>query len=80
MQRLAWPSQRMQCVSRAGPEPDLRAFQAVTNTEQHVFVADFETIKIDLAMPAMLFGPHDLDAAHDAPARLVAVVGNAVSP
>ena len=55
------------------PKPDLRAAQAVAILDQHVFGRDFQAVEFELAMAAVLLRPHDRDAAHDAPARLVLV-------
>src|SRR5580692_380638 len=68
-QRFDQPSQRMQWVSRAGPH--LHHFQAVAETAEHVVVVHFEAVEFELAMAAVLFRAHDLDAADDAPAGLV---------
>ena len=70
----------MQCVSRAGPSLICVHFEPVADAEQHVLVGDFEAVEFELAMPAMLFRPHDLDAAHDAPAGLVAVIEKGGEP
>jgi hypothetical protein len=63
----------MQCVSRAGPQPDLRDLEAVAHVHQPRIVGNLQSVEFDLAVAAMLLGPHDRDAAHDAPAGLVAI-------
>ena len=62
----------MQWVSRAGPSLICVTLQAVADVHQHVLVGDLEAVELELAMAAVLLRPHDLDAPHDAPARLVA--------
>jgi len=52
---------------------DLGRLEAVPDFHEHVFVPDFEPLELDLAVPAVLFRPHDGNRAHDAPARLVGV-------
>ena len=54
-------------------EPDLSDAQAIADLHQHVLVRDFETFEQKLAVAAMLFRPHDGNAAEDLPAGLVAV-------
>src|SRR6185437_299242 len=79
--RQAEPAHAVRQPRRA--EPDLRHLQAVADAEQHVVVVDFEAVELQLAMPAVLFGAHDGDAAHHARARLVAVIkkrGEAAPP
>src|SRR5271168_2519234 len=55
-------------------KPDLGDFLTVADTKEHVVVGDFEAVEFKLAMAAVLFRPHDLDAPHDAPARLILVI------
>ena len=55
------------------PEPDLAQFETVALAHQHVFRRHFEAVEFQFAMAAMLFRPHDLDAALDAPAGLILV-------
>ena len=64
----------MQCVSRAGPSRICVDAQAVAFVHQHVLGRDFQTVEFELAMAAVLLRPHDRDAPHDAPARLVLVI------
>ena len=64
----------MQWVSRAGPSLDLRAFEAVADAKEHVFVGDFEAVEFQFAVPAVLLRAHDFDATGDAPAGLIAVI------
>ena len=54
-------------------EPDLRQLQPLPFPEQHVSGRDLEPVERELAVPAMFFRPHDRNAPHDAPARLVPV-------
>src|SRR5277367_3220645 len=68
----------MQCVSRA--EPDLRDLEPVADAEQDIVVGDFEAVEFELAMAAVLFRTHDADAAHDAPARLIAMIKKRSQP
>ena len=55
-------------------EPHLGDAQPVADVEQHVLVLDLEPIELEFAMAAMLLRAQDADAAHDPPARLVAVI------
>ena len=54
-------------------KPDLDDLEAVAEAAEHVVVGDFEAVEFELAMAAVLLRAHDLDAAHDAPARLILV-------
>jgi hypothetical protein len=49
------------------PEADLRQLEAVADLHQPVLVGDLHVLEHELAMAAMFFGPHDRDAAQDAP-------------
>src|SRR3982751_2769882 len=51
----------------------LCVLQTITDIHQPVLVGNFEPVELELAMSAVLFGTHDWNAPHDAPARLVAV-------
>ena len=57
-----------------GAEADLCRLEPVTDIHQPVGIVDLEPVIEDLAMPTMLFRPHDPDPSLDAPARLVLVV------
>ena len=61
-------------------EPDLGDLQSVADAEQYVVVGDFEAVEFKLAMPAVLLRTHDGDAAHDAPARLIAMIEEGGEP
>ncbi len=61
-------------------EPDLGDLEPVADAEQHIVVGDFEAVEFKLAMAAVLLRAHDADAAHDAPARLVAVIEKSGEP
>ena len=63
----------MQCVSRAGPSRICVTLRPSPTPSRHVLVGDLEAVELELAVPAVLLGPHDRDPAHDAPAGLVAV-------
>ncbi len=43
--RLASPSQRMQCVSRAMPRRICTAFMPLAHSHQAVFVGDFKAVE-----------------------------------
>ena len=75
---LPEPAHAMRQPRRA--KPDLRAFEAVADTEQDIFVSDLKAVEFEFAMPAMFLRPHDVDAADDAPARLVAVIEKGGEP
>src|SRR5262249_32605820 len=66
------PAHAMRQSRRA--EPDLCHFQSVADAERHVLIGNFQAVEFELAMAAMLLRSHDRDAAHDPPARLVAMV------
>jgi len=53
-----------------GAEADLRHLEAVADFQQAALVRNFQAVEHDLAMPAVLFRPHDGNAALNAPARL----------
>src|SRR5262249_8637114 len=55
-------------------EPDLSDFQSIADAEQHIVIADFKAVEFELAVAAVLLGPHDRDTPDYAPARLIAVV------
>ena len=56
-----------------GSEPDLRDLQPVALVQQDVFGRDFQSVELELAMAAVFMRPHDRNAAHDSPARLILV-------
>src|SRR6185437_12538197 len=71
VERAPRESQPAHAVREArGAEPDLRDLQPVAHTHQAVLVGYLEAVELELAMPAVLLGPQDRDAAYDAPARL----------
>ena len=70
----------MQCVSRAGPSRTCTTFSPLPMPPNTSSSCDFKAVELELAMAAMLLRPHDLDAAHDAPAGLVLVNRNVVMP
>ena len=56
-----------------GAEPDLRELEAVADVHQPCVVGNFQSVELELAVPAVLLRPHDRNPAHDAPPRLVAI-------
>src|SRR5678816_1021103 len=56
-----------------GAEADLRDLETVADAEQAVLVGDLKPLERELAVAAVLLGPHDRDAAHERPPWLVAV-------
>ena len=49
----------------------LRELQPIAFAHQQMFIRDFQPVEFQFAMPAMFFRPHDRDAAHDLPTRLI---------
>ena len=54
-----------------GAQANLRHLEAVADFEQAVLVRNLQPLEDQLAVAAMLLGPHDRNAPRDAPARLV---------
>ena len=74
MSRQAREPQPAHAMRKArGAQADLGELEPVAHAHQAVLVRDLKPLELELAMTAVLFRPHDRDAAHDAPARLIAV-------
>ena len=63
----------MQCVRRAGPSRICVTLRPSPTPSRTFVVGDLEPVELELAVSAVLLRSHDRDAAHDAPAGLVAV-------
>ena len=64
----------MQWVSRAGPRRICVSRKPSPSSSSRCSSGNFEPVEFEFAHPAMLFRPHDPDAPHDAPARIVLVI------
>ena len=63
----------MQWVSRAVPRRICVTLRPSPTSISRFVVGNLEAVELELAMAAVLLRPHDRNAPHDAPARLVAV-------
>src|SRR5476651_2147452 len=73
MQRLAKPSQRMQCVNRAGPSR-ICVTRKPSPTLSRIFSSGISSPSYSISQWPPCSWPHDRDAAQDAPAGLVLVI------